>query len=58
MLTKTTLRKMLSLKPPVSPIAADIEYRLVWSEIRAQWEIHRNGARTSASPAEKTVGAR
>jgi len=53
MLTKTTPRKILSLKAPVSPIAADIEYRLVWSEIRAQWEIHRNGAKTSASRRKK-----
>jgi hypothetical protein len=53
MLTKTTPRKILSLKSPVSPIAADIEYRLVWSEIRAQWEIHRNGARASASRRKK-----
>ncbi|HWM60554.1 MAG TPA: hypothetical protein VNN98_00305 [Rhizomicrobium sp.] len=34
-------------------MAADIEYRLVWSEINAHWEIHRNGAKTSACRRKK-----
>lgn len=38
---------------PVTRIAADIEYRVVWSEINAHWEIHRNGAKTSASRRKK-----
>jgi len=46
-------RKIITLKAPASRVAADIEYRLVWSEIRAQWEIHRNGAKTSASRRKK-----
>ena len=26
-------------------MATDIEYRIVWNEISAHWEIHRNGAK-------------
>jgi hypothetical protein len=41
------------LKVPASHIAAEIEYRVVWSEINAHWEIHRNGDKTSASRRKK-----
>jgi hypothetical protein len=51
MLSKS--RKILTLKAPASRKAADIEYRLVWSEIDAHWEIYRNGAKTSASRRKK-----
>ena len=30
-------------------MTADIEYRVVWSETSAHWEIHRNGVKTGAS---------
>src|SRR5882757_2770297 len=53
MLSKTSPRKILRLKVPASRMAADIEYRVVWSEINAHWEIHRNGAKTSASRRKK-----
>lgn len=53
MLPLSTPRKILRLKMPASRIGADIEYRVVWSEISAHWEIHRNGVRTSAARRKK-----
>jgi hypothetical protein len=53
MLRKIIPRRIIRLKVPASPIAADIEYRVIWSEIDAHWEIHRNGAKTSASRRKK-----
>jgi hypothetical protein len=53
MLRKTTPRKIITLKGPVSHSAGDIEYRIVWSERDAHWEIHRNGAKTGASRRKK-----
>ena len=46
-------RKIISLKAPARRRVPDIEYRIVWSEIDAHWEIHRNGAKTSASRRKK-----
>ena len=46
-------RKIITLKAPASRVAADIEYRLVWSQIDAHWEIHRNGAKTNAARRKK-----
>ena len=53
MLSKTSPRKIIRLKMPAPRLAADIEYRVVWSEISAHWEIHRNGAKTSTSRRKK-----
>jgi hypothetical protein len=47
----TASRRILSLKAPGA--AADIEYRVVWNELSANWEIHRNGAKTNASRRKK-----
>jgi hypothetical protein len=51
--SKTTPRKIITLKRPVSRPAPEIEYRLVWSASDAHWEIHRNGVKTSASRRKK-----
>jgi hypothetical protein len=53
MLSKATPRKIITLKRPASRTTADIEYRIVWSETNAHWEIHRNGVKTSASRRKK-----
>jgi hypothetical protein len=49
MLPSSTPRKIIELKKPAAHIKADIEYRIVWNEISANWEIHRNGTKTGAS---------
>ncbi len=53
MQSKPMTRKIISLKMPAPRRGPDIEYRVVWSEIDAHWEIHRNGAKTSASRRKK-----
>jgi hypothetical protein len=53
MLGKINQRKIIRLKTPASHTAADIEYRVVWSESNAHWEIQRNGAKTSTSRRKK-----
>lgn len=51
MLSSSTPRKILRLKVPAP--AADIEYRIVWNQVSAHWEIHRNGAKTDAARRKK-----
>jgi hypothetical protein len=53
MLPSSTPRKTIRLKMPASHVSAEIEYRVVWNETGAHWEIYRNGARTGASRRKK-----
>ena len=46
-------RKILGLKSSVKPNWAVLEYRLVWSEPAGQWEIYRNGVKTSSARRKK-----
>ena len=48
-----TPRKILGLKSPVRPKWAVLEYRLVWREPAGQWEIYRNGVKTSSARRKK-----
>jgi hypothetical protein len=34
-------------------MAADIEYRIVWSKFNAHWDIHRNAVNTAVSRRKK-----
>jgi hypothetical protein len=38
---------------PASPTTADVEYRVVWNQISRDWEIYRNGAKTTAARRKK-----
>jgi len=53
MLPSSTPRKTIKLKMPASSALAGIEYRVVWSETGAHWEIYRNGAKTGVSRRKK-----
>jgi hypothetical protein len=53
MLSKTIPRKVIRLKAPAAGLTSDIEYRVVWNQTHAQWEIHRNGAKTSNARRKK-----
>jgi hypothetical protein len=46
-------RKTLSLKRPVQPNWAVLEYRLVWNETSVAWDIYRNGMNTGSSRRKK-----
>ncbi len=46
-------RKTIKLKMPASTVSAGIEYRIVWSETDAHWDIYRNGSKTGASRRKK-----
>jgi len=38
---------------PASPVSVEIEYRVVWNDASAHWEIYRNAAKTGKSRRKK-----
>ncbi len=46
-------RKILSLKKPIKPKVAILEFRLVWNDDSQEWDIHRNGIKTGIARRKK-----